>query len=310
MKRTLGAVGLAALCLTWAASAVADVRVTYTVQDKALRAAVSGTNLTFTLFSDSGCTMQVGSPVTGTIDNVAIIERLKRFTPSGGTKGSATDRMVQVLAGVTPTGPVFLSVTGTGITPVGGACQFQFVAGTPLPCAAQAGTDVFFTGCNVNVRSGSGSTDGPTNGLGNLIVGYNGNVLGYTRPGSHNLVVGDNHAYTSYGGMVAGLSNIVSGPWATVSGGGGNVASGESASVNGGQGNQAQGLAASVSGGSFNTATGYADSVSGGQCNLAGIGPQPNCGFVHGNSSVSGGFENVASGESVRRRSLPHHSGV
>jgi hypothetical protein len=35
---------------------------------------------------------------------------------------------------------------------------------------------VYFDGCNVNIRSGSGATDGTLNGLGNLVVGYNEKV--------------------------------------------------------------------------------------------------------------------------------------
>jgi hypothetical protein len=53
--------------------------------------------------------------------------------------------------------------------------------GTAVPCASQVGTEVFFTGCNVNIQSGSGSTDGPVNGLGNLSVGYNANVDAHDR---------------------------------------------------------------------------------------------------------------------------------
>src|SRR5205807_1257654 len=106
------------------------------------------------------------------------------------------DRLTHVLTGVAPPSTAFLTVTGMGITPVGGVCQLQFATAnaTNLPCASQIGNDVYFTGCNVNIRSGSGSTDGPTNGLGNLIVGYNefpSSVV--TRSGSHNIVVGEDH---------------------------------------------------------------------------------------------------------------------
>ncbi len=36
------------------------------------------------------------------------------------------------------------------------------------------GPHVIFAGVNVHIQSGGGATDGPLNGLGNLIVGYNG----------------------------------------------------------------------------------------------------------------------------------------
>ncbi len=128
---------------------------------------------------------------------------------------------------------------------------------------------VVFTGVNVQIVSGSGATDGPVNGAGNLIVGYDKGTLGQTRTGSHNLVVGDEHEYTSYGGFVAGLTNTVSGPSASVTGGYENVASGMSACVIGGHANTASGLYASVSGGLYNIASGADASVSGGALNTA-----------------------------------------
>jgi len=51
--------------------------------------------------------------------------------------------------------------------------------------------------------SGSGATEGMINGLGNLIVGYNEDVgSNATRTGSHNLVVGIEHSYSSYAGSL------------------------------------------------------------------------------------------------------------
>ncbi len=80
--------------------------------------------------------------------------------------------------------------------------------------------DFVFTGVNVHVRSRSGATDGTINGLGNLIVGYNeARTTKSVKSGSHNLVVGRNHNYVSYGGLVAGYQNAVSGLYASVSGG-------------------------------------------------------------------------------------------
>ena len=92
-------------------------------------------------------------------------------------------------------------------------------------------------GANVHVRSGSGHTsDGcrdntpgypnceSLTGLGNLIVGYN-DRRGCRRAGpcnlrsgSHNLVVGMYHDYTSFGGFVAGGGNEISGELASLSG--------------------------------------------------------------------------------------------
>ena len=87
---------------------------------------------------------------------------------------------------------------------------------------------------------------------------------GNDRSGSHMLVVGKEHNYSSFGGIVVGQRHTTSGEYASVSGGFSNVASGDTASVSGGFFNQASGLRASVSGGSDNQAIGGASSVSGG----------------------------------------------
>ncbi len=153
-----------------------------------------------------------------------------------------------------------------------------------------------FTGVNVQVVNGLGATNGnpadpaapagTVNGLGNLIVGYNEAEGSQDRTGSHNVVTGTLHDYSSFGGLVAGHTNTVSGPWSSVSGGVVNEASGLYSTVSGGIGNTASGLYSSVSGGGSSTASGEASSVSGGSLNVAS-------GLW---SSVSGGSLNVASG--------------
>jgi hypothetical protein len=175
-----------------------------------------------------------------------------------------------------------------------------------LTCLRREGTDVIFEGCNVHIRSGAGATDAAVNGLGNLIVGYNEDgPPGFevdVRTGSHNLVVGRFHTYSSFGGFVAGRNNAVSGPSASVSGGQDNTASGPYASVSGGLNNTASSIRASVSGGENNTASGFSASVSGGDGNTAsgslssvsgGAANEAN-GF---RASISGGQSNTASGQ-------------
>jgi hypothetical protein len=187
---------------------------------------------------------------------------------------------------------------------------------------SRVGNDIFFDGVNVNIRNGLGATNGfpsfpdsndfnqtVVNGLGNLIVGYNETIKPTDGPGlpasdksgSHNIVVGHGHNYSSFGGLVVGFDNINSGPYSTVfgernkatnlgsnvGGGRGNTASGFFSSVSGGVLNVASGFHSSVSGGSNNEASGSESSVSGGDNNDAsGTG-----------SSVSGGQSNTASGE-------------
>ncbi len=97
------------------------------------------------------------------------------------------------------------------------------------------------SGINVQIVNDSGTTDGAVDGLGNLIVGYNElRGLGDDRTGSHNLIVGDEHNYSSYGGLVAGHFNTISGLFASVSGGRSNTASGQYSSVSGGRPRQAR----------------------------------------------------------------------
>ena len=74
-----------------------------------------------------------------------------------------------------------------------------------------------------------------------LIVGYNEESdTGSQRGGSHNIVVGDRHNYTSYGGFVAGRQNTISDSFASVRGGYGNTASGGSAGGSGGLGSSSE----------------------------------------------------------------------
>jgi len=121
-----------------------------------------------------------------------------------------------------------------------------------LEGVSRDGSSFIFSGMNVHVVSGSGATDGTPNGLGNLIVGYNENGSQNTTKtniGSHNLVIGKNQTYSSYGGFVAGASNKITAPFATITGGFNNTASGSYSSVGGGQLNTASGDFATVSGG-------------------------------------------------------------
>jgi hypothetical protein len=159
-----------------------------------------------------------------------------------------------------------------------------------------------FSGVNVQVVSGAGSTNAAVNGEGNLAIGYDENKEGKQQTGSHDLILGEEQTFTSYGGILAGRFNTISAPFASVTGGYGNTASEFAASVSGGGGNTASAFASSVSGGGFNRASGGEASVSGGQANTAkGLdasvsGGKENLasGFI--GSSVSGGFKNTASG--------------
>ena len=149
----------------------------------------------------------------------------------------------------------------------------RFVRVEEGPLDGLIGPHVIFEGANVHIRSGAGATDdgsaggGALTGLGNLVIGYNeppSELAVGDRAGSHNLIIGPEHRLKSFGGMVAGQQNTVSGPSASVSGGSCNTASGVHASVSGGVNNTASGARSSVSGGAGNTASGPFASVSGG----------------------------------------------
>lgn len=111
---------------------------------------------------------------------------------------------------------------------------------------------VVFSGANVFVQSGAGSTDATVNGLGNLIVGYS---EGGTSTGSHNLVVGMYHTYPSYGGVVFGYHNNASGIYSTVLGGEESTASGAVSTIVGGYINTASGNYSVVYGGQSQSAS-------------------------------------------------------
>jgi hypothetical protein len=108
----------------------------------------------------------------------------------------------------------------------------------------QLGKVIRFTGVNVQIVNGAGSTR-QINGLGNLIVGYDesretgpGCVCPEhdtnDRRGSHNVIVGGENNFASYGNAVVGWGNSSLAAGASVIGGGKNVAAGNNSFVGGG----------------------------------------------------------------------------
>jgi hypothetical protein len=157
-----------------------------------------------------------------------------------------------------------------------------------------------FSGVNVQIVNGEGKT-ASTNGAGNLVIGYDENAGSFPQTGSHDLILGLGQTFTSYGGLVAGRENTLSGPFASVLGGQENVASGEGATVSGGFNNRSTALSSSVSGGETNMASGQFASVSGGFANTANELVSSITGGEHNlasgaSASVSGGSENTAKG--------------
>jgi hypothetical protein len=207
-------------------------------------------------------------------------------TAPGGTKIPCPDNSVPFVAGK----QLVLRLYVSGGTP---GSRLSAIVTRPTGSSYPVGSTFQLLGLGGMDASATPATrtNNASNGLGNLIVGYNESrvVFGGTddRTGSHNVVVGEFNNFSSFGGLVVGGFNEISGQFASVSGGTANTASGFGSSVSGGSANTASGDFSSVSGGAGNTASGFFSSVSGGLNNKAS-----------GNiASVSGGDENTASGD-------------
>ena len=149
-----------------------------------------------------------------------------------------------------------------------------------------------FIGANLYVQSGSGYTDDgyelnsegwEAYGLGNLIVGYDETAGADEKTGSHNIVVGRDHSYTSYGGLVAGYNNSVLGQYSSIPGGHSNQALARTASVSGGRYNVAADYYSWVGGGYENTVAGWYASAVGGAFNQS----SGECGMLVGGDTLS-----------------------
>src|SRR4030095_1218064 len=116
--------------------------------------------------------------------------------------------------------------------------------------------ELVITGANLRIVNGLGATD-TTNGLGNLIVGYNEERGGGVdiRTGSHNVVVGRQINFSSFGGLVVGDQHRLNGVFSAITGGLNSAVFGDYASVSGGTNSAALGKHSSVSGGINNIAT-------------------------------------------------------
>jgi hypothetical protein len=187
------------------------------------------------------------------------------------------------------------------------------------------GDTLVLSGMNLQIVNGTGATDGGsedacrrdkdcadgfcsqdhvcavTNGLGNLIVGYNEADDDDLKSGSHNVIVGPFHSYSGYGALVAGHDNRVERESASVVGGQQNEATEAYASVSGGRGNQASGVSASVAGGSENSSEDDNAAILGGSENVASGDAAAICGGSFNRargerSSISGGLTNVTAG--------------
>ena len=121
-----------------------------------------------------------------------------------------------------------------------------------------------FSGVNMQIVNGKGETYS-TNGEGNLVIGYDENEGKHPQTGSHNLILGFEQTFTSFGGIVGGYDNTITGPYASVTGGSANVASEDYATVSDGYKNTASGEYSLVGGGRENKAKGNFSALLGGR---------------------------------------------
>ena len=157
---------------------------------------------------------------------------------------------------------------------------------------------VKITGANLQIVNGTGAGEN-LDGLGNVIVGYDGHADDIKQTGSDNLVIGGDQTFTSWGDLRAGSQNIVSAPHA-VAFGFRNQATGRWSSVIGGDRSSAEGDWASVSGGLRNFAVGQLSSISGGADNRA---PGQEASISGGaNNRASADFSSVLGGREIRVR--------
>ncbi len=168
-----------------------------------------------------------------------------------------------------------------------------------LAGVSRSGNTIVVSGANLQVVDGSGSTSGPTNGLGNVIIGYNEKTGSQPRTGSHNLVVGQENGYSSFGSIVGGEFNLATARGASVLGGSYNTASGLYATVAGGSSNTASGQNAAAGGGYSNLSSGSYASVAAGCESTASNNFSAICGGQKGTASgawaaVTGGYGNRA----------------
>jgi hypothetical protein len=200
---------------------------------------------------------------------------------------------------------------GTGTNPSCSAGTTPVLAPTFISSGVGGKPTVAFSGVNVQVVSGSGSTGGAVNGEGNLILGYAENPNAYAQTGSNDLIVGSGNGWKGYGEIVGGFKNQVTNNYATAVGEG-NAATG-TYSLAAGEANKASGTASTVIAGEHNQASGQWSGVGGGEYNLASdpfSAVSAGCQGVTGTGSTLSGSCASSGGESISGGALNRASGL
>ena len=221
----------------------------------------------------------------------ANVASLTARTTAAEAKNSLQDAAIESLnAGLASALARITALEGASLPPAL-VSQLQAIADHLTVTTVEGLASMVFTGVNVHVRDGSGSTPcsgAGCNGLGNLIIGYDAQRTSSTalRTGSHNVILGNGHEWTAYGGFVGGFENRINDQSAVVLSGRANTASGALAVVVGGNSNVASGDFSFIGGGLTNTASGTRAVVLSGEDNVASA----------ETSTVVSGWQNTASG--------------
>jgi hypothetical protein len=131
---------------------------------------------------------------------------LKRSKPKNGVKPPKTTDIRATLTGVSPAAPLYAKVTGTGITPVGGACQVQAASAA----GALAGSLV--------TRDGNGMVLGPFDPSSGYFVMSDGGTLfaAYATPAGFFPTNGFQYASTNCTGPRLSFAQTTGGGWLPV----------------------------------------------------------------------------------------------
>ena len=110
--------------------------------------------------------------------------------------------------------PPFNSQICNGMTLTSFESRISSIERKTRPIAVEESSrSLIISGVNVHIRNGMSKTYWK-NGVGNLIVGYNERMGTEDRNGSHNIVIGPDHSFSSHSGIVTGWGNTISGPQA------------------------------------------------------------------------------------------------
>jgi hypothetical protein len=127
LRRSFAIAPLVIVITAFGAYAV-DVPVSYTVDSPTLRDATAGTMLTFELHEDDTCTGAVHSESIP-IEAVNLIERPRTFKIKSGPTPPKPAVLNHLLSGAPEASAYYLQVSGTGVSPINGACQLQRAGG-------------------------------------------------------------------------------------------------------------------------------------------------------------------------------------